>query len=125
MHAQGCFEREAEVIQASHKDSSLHFEEENTCVHPTKPSFDAEAALGFDSASEGDPEAFSLAGSVCPSCQAFRYLSLAAAAAAAGLACKCASHIFQAAAVLECLEWLTAMMCMPARQLISPWPVKA
>ena len=66
---QDCFEGEAEVVQASQKDSSLHFEEEDTCVHPSKPNFDAEAAMDFDSTSEGDLEASSLAGSVRHSCR--------------------------------------------------------
>ena len=63
---QECFEGEAEVIQGPQKDATLHFEEEDTCVQPSKPDFDDEAGLDFDSASEGDPEAASLAGSVCP-----------------------------------------------------------
>ncbi|CAL5220444.1 g2461 [Coccomyxa viridis] len=60
---QECFEGEAEVIQGPQKDATLHFEEEDTCVQPSKPDFDDEAGLDFDSASEGDPEAASLAGS--------------------------------------------------------------
>ena len=61
---QECFEGEAEVLQDSHKDTGLRFEEEATCVHASKPSSDAVDAVEYDSASEGDPEASSLAGSV-------------------------------------------------------------
>ena len=61
---QECFEGEAEVLQDSHKDTGLRFEEEDTCVHTSKPSSDAVDAVEYDSASEGDPEASSLAGSV-------------------------------------------------------------
>ena len=61
---QECFEGEAEVLQDSHKDTGLRFEEEGTCVHASKPSSDAVDAVEYDSASEGDPEASSLAGSV-------------------------------------------------------------
>ena len=71
---QKCFEGEAEVVQASQKDTSLHFEEEGTCVHPSKPNFDAEAAIDFDSASEGDLEASSLDGSVRSSIPIFNPL---------------------------------------------------
>ena len=52
------------MLQDSHKDTGLRFEEEDTCVHASKPSSDAVDAVEYDSASEGDPEASSLAGSV-------------------------------------------------------------
>ena len=44
-------------------------------MHPSKPDFDDEAGLDFDSASEGDPEASSLAGSVRQPSQALTPLS--------------------------------------------------
>lgn len=54
------------MLQEPHKDASLRFEEEETCVHASRPEPDAVAPLEeHDSASEGgDPEASSLAGSV-------------------------------------------------------------
>ena len=57
------------MVQEEHKDEEkgLRFEEEDSCVHAAKPDSDAVAPVEFDSASEGDPEASSLAGSVCPS----------------------------------------------------------
>ena len=76
---QDCFEGDAEVIQDTHKDSSLHFEEEETCVHPIKPDFDEAARTECDSGSEGDPEASSLAGSVRHSLSTFGLLQLLSA----------------------------------------------
>ena len=97
---QDCFEGDAEVIQDTHKDSSLHFEEEETCVHPIKPDFDEAARMECDSASEGDPEASSLAGSVRHSLSTFGLL-----------------HFLSALFLYE------TTLQQPAQQLLLLWPV--
>ena len=57
------------MVQEEYKDEDkgLRFEEEDSCVHAAKPDSDAVAPVEFDNASEEDPEAASLAGSVRPS----------------------------------------------------------
>lgn len=57
------------MVQEEYKDEDkgLRFEEEDSCVHAAKPDSDAVAPVECDNASEGDPEAASLAGSVRPS----------------------------------------------------------
>ena len=78
------------MLQDSHKDAGLRFEEEDTCVHASKPSSDAVDAVDFDSASEGDPEASSLVGSVSSALplDCIQYLRAAAHSIAGGASLK-------------------------------------